>query len=192
MRGHVNHSLSPIAGTFETYYKSPAQMLLVMNTPVGQFIQGFDGRQSWIQVPGASASLPTKRAAGTLDPASGQMRARQPGVVYKVKGKARVGEREADVVEVSIPGESTSHEYYDAANGLLLRVDTTYSAPDTREKIKVDIHFDRYAEVNGVKVPIKLRYVFMEATLSVNVYEVKHNVAINDALFSSPVQASKK
>jgi len=137
MRGHVNHSLSPLAGTFETYYKNPGRMLLVMNTPVGQFIQGFDGRLSWIQTPGASASLPTKRAAGTLDPASGQMHSRQPGVVYKVKGKTRVGEREADVVEVSIPGESTSHEYYDSANGLLLRVDTTYSAPDSAEKIKV-------------------------------------------------------
>jgi hypothetical protein len=46
--------------------------------------------------------------------------------------------------------------------------------------------------VDGVKVPIRLRYVFKEATLSVNIYEVKHNVAINDALFSSPTQASKK
>ena len=43
-----------------------------------------------------------------------------------------------------------------------------------------------------MKVPIRLRYVFQEATLSVNIYEVKHNVPINDALFSSPVQASKK
>ena len=192
MRGHVNHSLSPLAGTFETYYKSPGQMLLVMNTPMGQFIQGFDGHLSWIQTPGASASLPTRRPAGTLDPASGQMRARQPGVVYKVKGKTRIGEREADVVEVVIPGESASLEYYDSGNGLLLRVDTTYKAPDSSEKIKVDIHFDRYAEVDGVKVPIKLRYVFQEATLSVNIYEVKHNVAINDALFASPTQAPKK
>ncbi|HEX7174097.1 MAG TPA: hypothetical protein VF240_02270 [Pyrinomonadaceae bacterium] len=192
MRGHVIHSLSPIPGAFETYFKSPGQMLLVMNTPAGQFIQGFDGQKSWIQTPLASASLMGKRPASMLNPASGHGRTRQPGVVYKVKGKTRVGERQADVVEVVIPGETTSTEYYDTTDGLLLRVDTTYKTPDSSEKIRVDIYIDRYAEVNGVKVPIKVRYVLQEATLTVSIYEVKHNVAINDALFSSPTQASKK
>lgn len=192
MRGHVNHSLSPIPGTFETYYKSPGQTLLVMNTPMGQFIQGFDGRTSWVQTPGASARLPTRRRLSALDPAAGQGRYRQSDVNYKVKGRTKVGERDAHLVEAVIPGELASLEYFDTVSGLLLRVDTTYWSPDAAEKIKVIIHFDRYAEVNGVKAPIKLRYVFTEATLSVNVYEVKHNVAINDALFSSPVQSSKK
>jgi outer membrane lipoprotein-sorting protein len=192
MRGHVNHSLSPIPGTFEMYYKSPGQMLLVMNTPAGQFIQGFDGQKSWIQTPLASASLLGKQPAGMFDPATRHGRSRQPGAVYKVRGKTKVGEREADIVEVVVPGETTSTEYYDTVDGLLLRVDTTYKTPDSAEKIKVDTYFDRYAEVNGVKVPIKVRYVFQEATMTVNIYEVKHNVAINDALFSSPTQASKK
>lgn len=192
MRGHVTHSLSPIPGSFEAYYKSSGEMLLLMNTPMGQFIQAFDGQTSWVQTPLASARLPTRGRLSTLDPAAGQGRYRQPDVTYKVKGRAKVGDRQADLVEAVIPKELSSLEYFDTVSGLLLRIDTTYWSPDMSEKVKVNIHFDSYAEVDGVKVPVKLRYVFMEATLSVNIYEVKHNVAINDALFTSPVQASKK
>ena len=192
MRGHVTHSLSPIPGTFEAYYKNSGQMLLLMNTPMGQFIQGFDGRASWVQTPLASARLPARGHLSALDPAAGQGRYRHSDAIYKVKGRTKVGEREADLVEAVIPGELESLEYFDSVSGLLLRLDTTYWSPDASEKVKVNIHFDSYAEVDGVKVPVKLRYVFMEATLTVNIYEVKHNVAINDALFSSPTQASKK
>jgi hypothetical protein len=196
MRGHVQHSLAPSIGTFESYFKSPDRGLMVMHTPAGQLIEGRDGGVSWIQHPSMPAAMTTRRTTATFDLEAGSARSRQQGVVYKVKGKARVGDREADVVEALIPGGSTSHHYYDSENGLLLRVEATHVPPASEqgaEKLRVEVFFDRYAEVSGVKVPVKLRYVLdQKVTMTVSIYEVKPNVAISDALFASPVQSSKK
>jgi hypothetical protein len=61
--------------------------------------------------------------------------------------------------------------YFDAEDGLLLRIGDTY--------------FDDYREVDGVKLPFKIREnVFSGLGLEYNFKEIKHNVKIDEKKFA--------
>jgi hypothetical protein len=82
-----------------------------------------------------------------------------------LKGKEDVGGAEAYAVTATPADGHAVTLYFDARTGLLLRRDRTY--------------FEDYREVDGVKLPFRIRDDFSTITLT----EVKHNVPLDDARF---------
>lgn len=83
-----------------------------------------------------------------------------------LKGREKVGDAEAYLVEATPARGPASLLYFDAQTGLLLRRD--------------GVDFEDYREVDGVKLPFVQRSPGGTITLK----DVRHNVAISDAQFA--------
>jgi galactose mutarotase-like enzyme len=82
-----------------------------------------------------------------------------------LKGKEKIGDAEAHVVEAATAGGYPTRLYFDAATGLLLRRDA--------------VTFEDYREVDGVLFPFTQR----GPGATVRLTEVRHNVELDDASF---------
>jgi hypothetical protein len=186
-RGRVEMSESPNPGTFESYEKAPRKKLEVLNAPVGQFIDATDGSHSWEQSPwGAAASI------GVGEDESKEGASGSRGLTWrkyfssaKVRGRAVLDGREVVVLDATPRGQRPVVMYFDAETWLLRRQDYSPRTPRQENEFK-SVIIDRYDVVDGVKVPTVFRQIFTKYTLTFRIYEVKHNVPIDDALFRNP------
>jgi hypothetical protein len=183
-RGRVEMSESPVAGSFESYEKEPDKKMNILNTPGGQFIQAADGGRSWEQSPWGFAA----RLRGEDDSKGGGARGpkwRKYFSAASVRGRAVVDGRETVELDATPKGGHPVRMYFDAETWLLRKQEFTAHAPPQENELKA-IYIDRYALVDGVSVPTVFRHVYTKYTLTFRIYEVKHNVPIDDALFRSP------
>lgn len=187
MRGRVEMSESPNPGTFESYEKEPGKKLEVLNAPVGQFIDATDGSHTWEQSPWSVAVTlgggEDESKGGASGPRSFKWRKYFSSA--SIRGKAVVDGREMVVLDATPKGLHPIVMYFDAETWLLYKQE--FSPPSLRQENEFKaIIIDRYVEVDGVKVPLLFRQIFTKYTLTFRIYEVKHNVPIDDALFSNP------
>ena len=74
--------------------------------------------------------------------------------------------------------------YFDSQTGLLLRELRYGSSPIGR--IPTQIDFTDYRDVNGVKLPFRITYVWLDGRDSIELNEIKTNVPIDEAKFGKP------
>lgn len=188
MRGTAIYSKSNIPGTLEIYAKAPDKSLSVLNVPGGaQFLEGFDGKNVWLQTPFTGA-MSLEQSAVVVDRGSEFGRVRRASEMFdsvSYRGRATVEGREVHLVHVTKARQTPQLLYFGVDDGLLRRADVEMS-PTVAEGVKASIIFDTYATVDGIKIPINFRQVYPDFTLTVNIYEVKHNVHIDDSLFVRP------
>jgi hypothetical protein len=101
-----------------------------------------------------------------------------------VKGKEKVGDKEAYVIEAKPAEGSVEKWYFDTQTGLLIRQDAERETP--QGKVPSETYMDNYKEVDGVKLPHSVRIVNPMFTLEMKMEEIKHNVAVDDAKFNKP------
>lgn len=194
MRGSVENSKAHVPGKFESYFKSPGKSLLLIDVPgTGQFIEAFDGRDGWFRTPYTGTSLmddssseERKRSA----PSHFAMSYRDLFSSIKYKGESKEMGREVYLIEATPVGRTPQLMYFDKRDGLLWRVDHLPAGGNVNNLLS--LHVEKYAKVDGVQLPIKFKQVYKEFTLTFNVYEVKHNVAIQDAMFDNPKAISSQ
>lgn len=186
-RGRVQMSESPNPGTFESYEKAPDKKMEVLNAPVGQFIDAADGTRRWEKSPwGVAVTL----GGGDESDDSGASGApayrwRKHFSSAKIRGRAVLDGREVVILDATPRGDRPVRMYFDAETWLLSRQD--FSPPATRQENEFkSVIIDRYDTVDGVKIPTVFRQIFTKYTLTFRIYEVKHNVPIDDALFRDP------
>lgn len=75
--------------------------------------------------------------------------------------------------------------YFDAETGLLRKQEFIHPSGVKHERLG-EVYIDSYATVDGVKVPALFRYVYADFTMTFRIYEIKHNVPIDDTLFRDP------
>lgn len=188
MRGYAEHSKSNVPGKVEYYSKAPNKVLNVIEVPgAGQFIESYDGRDSWFHSPftGAFTADQTSVVILTHGAEFGRVpKAHEMYASVKYLGRAAVGGRDAHLIE-AVRGKHPQRLYFDAASGLMVRADVVFVSPN-KETASVSIYYDKYAKVDGLMIPVVLRQVFPDFTMTFKIYEVKHNVPLEDALFESP------
>ncbi|MGH9928480.1 MAG: hypothetical protein ACREA9_04525, partial [Pyrinomonadaceae bacterium] len=82
-----------------------------------------------------------------------------------------MGKEKLDGKDVYVVRMGFEKWYFDVAGGLLLRKGSTY--------------YDDYREVDGIKLPFKLREeVFAGSAIIYQLSEIKHNVKIDEAKFA--------
>lgn len=188
MRGGVDLSLSPVSGKFESYEKMPKKSLIVVNMPGGQFIEASDGGKRWIKSPWSVVSLavaedPLSNAGGLRG--AGGFKWRSLFSSARVKGRAVVDGRETVVLAATPVGRGPVLMYFDAETGLLSKQEFVRLGGGKDEELQA-IYIDGYATVDGLKAPALFRHVYPKFTMTFRVYEIKHNVPIDDALFTDP------
>jgi hypothetical protein len=188
MRGRVEMSLSDISGSFESYEKTPNKSMSVLNAPTGQFIQAFDGSKRWLQSPWGGAVTLGGDEADLLKSAvaSGKgFKWRNRFSSANIRGRAVVDGHETIALDATPLGRPPVVLYFDADTGLLRKQEFVRRGPPQENELQA-VYIDVYGQVDGVKVPSVFRQVYANFTLTFRIYEVKHNVFIEDALFQSP------
>jgi carboxyl-terminal processing protease len=171
-KGHIEGAYAgmKVSGTVEVLEKSPDKYLSLVNVNgLGVIRQGFTGEYGYQQIPmiGFSRTEGVELEDLKLDARFGwvaDLRRLYPSMV--LKGREEVAGFEAYVVEAMPAEGSPAKLYFDARTGLLVRKDKTF--------------FDDFREIDGVRLPFKIRDDFSVITLT----EVKHNLPLDDARFT--------
>jgi hypothetical protein len=170
------------------YAKAPNKNLVVINIPgFGIIQQGFNGTVGWSQEP--SSGL---RELSGAELASAKRDAEfYADIKYKemyskmtVKGKEKVGDKEAYVVEAMPTEGSPQKIYFDTQTGYIIRTDREVESP--QGKMAVEIYLEDYKEVDGIKMPFTVRQITPAISFTIKIEEVKHNVPVDDAKFNKP------
>ena len=175
-------------GTAEIFEKAPNKTASVVNVAgFGVVQEGFDGKAGWAVDPqnGARDKTGAELASAKLDAEflkPVKIKQLYPKIV--VKGKDKVGEKEVYVLEATPVESSVETWYFDTQTGLILRQDMEREGPQGKQAVQSFL--DDYRDVDGIKIPFKLRQVTSAFTIDIKIEEVKHNVPIDDAKFNKP------
>lgn len=190
IRGIIQSPKRGLTGTLESYTKAPNKTLNIFTFPNKVVvIGGFDGQIAWQQNPltgatgvNVSTSTSFKRDSEFYK----DMKLRKLFSKMEFKGRAKVGERDANVIEVTPSGQRPEVMYFDAETGLLLRLDMIRDGLFARD-IPGTFYLEDYGTVDGVKIPFTIHQHFPDEYIVYRLSEVKHNVEIQDMMFKSPV-----
>jgi tetratricopeptide (TPR) repeat protein len=168
-------------GSFEIYAKNPGKTLTRTRTiPFGESKLGFNGRARWTYVTNRSSRLGAVELSGL----EWFARVSNPGWLKMnyskivLVGKSSIGFREVYLIELQPQQGAAEQLYLDASTHLPVRVNGS----------GLEIYFDDWREVGGVKCPFSLTQSSSGLKLKVTLQEVRHNVAVDDALFERPLR----
>jgi hypothetical protein len=177
-------------GTVTFYAKAPNKRRYTLDLPgFGAIDQCFDGATGWSSNPQSGVrdlsetELAQERISADFYAA---LNIRNVFSGLAVKGKEKVGERDAVVLEGMESTGGPRVMYFDAATGLLIRVTVERESPEG--KVTVENYLDDYREVDGVKLPHLLTQVQPQFRIITQVTEVRNNAPVEDAVFARPVK----
>jgi len=110
---------------------------------------------------------------------------KERGVQVALGGKEKVADRDAYVLTFTPAAGPASRVWIDAESYLPAKVVVTVDTPETGP-LEQTSEFSDFREVDGVKVPFRLRNSSAVQTFTVTINKVEHNVKIDLALFSKP------
>jgi carboxyl-terminal processing protease len=167
--GTVEMNSLGVTGTVEFDDESPNKSSVIITAAgLGVLQRTFDGSHAWLQDPvqgiirftGLGLEL-MKENSIFNKPA--KLKELFPSAV--LMGKEKLGGKEVYVVRMGF-----EKWYFDTETGLLLR--------------KGNVYYDDYREVDGIKLPFKLRDdVLAGAGINYQITEIKHNVKIDETKF---------
>ena len=186
-QGTISVPDAGVDGTIQLFQKPPNKAATIVAIAGTQQREGFDGTIGWSEDPQNGLRIKSGAELAEAQHTAVFGRELKMKTLYPkmtVTGRERVGTREAFVVE-AVPTEGTPAKmYYDAENGLMLRQIVTRQSP--AGPLQVDVTFEDYRVVDGVKRPFTIRQVTSMFTAVIQLTEVKHNVPIDDKIFSKP------
>lgn len=188
-RGAFATSVAQVAGSFETWGKNPNKSLTIITFPrFGELKKGFDGETNWVQTPIGTFSAQGATEMSEIERDAEVYRAGKIKSIYqdlKLENNARLSGRDVYVVEGKPAKGPAEKLFFDKENGLLVRWDMVRRNPQ-RGNVFVKVHLDDYREVDGVKVPFKVRFNFESFDFIMHIEELQHNVSVDDAMFKKP------
>jgi zinc protease len=177
-----------LSGDMETYNKAPNKFVNLLTIPgAGGAGQGYDGAKGWESNPmtglrdldGEELAV-MKREADLYQP----LNLKKHFTKLEVKGKDTVGASETYVVIATPPQGGPEKFYFDAATGLLVRVDAERET--AQGKMASEEYFEDYKDVGGVKTPHLLKVISPMFSVKIKYTDIKTNVEIDDAKFNKP------
>ncbi len=188
-QGRFSSSILRESGQFKIWGKDPHKTLSVIDFPrIGTLKKGFDGENRWVQTPAGTFTDESPTQMAELEQDAEVYRAGKIRSLYEsvsLEGNARLNGRDMYILQGKPAKGPTEKLFFDKENGLLRRWDMVRRTPQ-RGNVFVKVHLEDYREIDGVKVPFKVRFAFESFELTLNVDELEHNVAIDDALFAKP------
>lgn len=188
-QGRFASSLLREPGKFTIWGKDPRKTLSVIEFPrIGMLKKGFDGETRWVQTPAGTFTDESPQQMAELEQDAEVYRAGKIRSLYEtvtLEGKARLSGRDVYIIEGKPSKGPAEKLFFDTEGGLLRRWDMVRRNPQ-RGNVFVKVHLDDYREVDGVKVPFKVRFAFESFELTLNVDVLEHNLTVDDSLFAKP------
>jgi uncharacterized caspase-like protein len=170
--------------TFESYSKAPNKTLFVNS---GGYQQGFNGAIGWIKNNGKLRRLAGEQLANMKRGSDFYANTHLSEFYAKISfiRRDKVNGREVYIVEATPPDGKPETLYFDSETALLLRRDV-YSEAEKGKLASTETYMEDYREVDGIRLPFTTRQVGSGYTVTYKVFEVKHNIPIDDAKFDGP------
>jgi len=171
----------------EVFTKAPNKRITVTHAESGDSFTAFDGTIGWMGSAGRPARemAPADAKGSALDSEFylplrmkeifAQMRAGRPDKIGDVAVTTLMGTRQ---------GLPPVRFYFDASTGLLLRMVRYTENPLGRMPVQID--YADYRDVDGVKTPFRWTLSRPNGRFTIQLTEVKANVAIDDSKFAKP------
>ena len=176
----------------EILQKSPNKSAFLYKFPNDITVRDVcDGKSAWLEDPrGGYHAYAGAALASRLRQSEFSDRARMIllAATGKVIGVDKVGTRSAYVVEFSPQKSAVSRIYFDTETAYELRSEDTYTTPDGPYKVSIDM--DDYRDVDGLKIPFRMRRTEKGAVFNIRLTQVKFNTAVDDSEFVKPESAS--
>jgi tetratricopeptide (TPR) repeat protein len=190
IKGTVNIIGVSRGGTIELYAKPPNKTLTIMRAhPIGLVKMGFNGIAGWAQlatgfrVVKGPELIALQRDSDFYNPLT--LRSHYPKI--RLLGTSKIGYRQVYVLELQPPAGPPEKLYLDATTYLPVRVNVVRSVAG-RPAVPMEIYFDDWREVDGIKIPFGLTQALPGMTLGITLNEIKHNVPLDDSLFEKPTR----
>jgi len=194
--------------------KKATIILFKEETGRGDQIRTYDGVTGWVRTP-LNVLGEYQLSGGDLDGARFDAQLAFPGQIKQILTNLKTGpqttitdlqmsESQAAVQRNSTPGRTYKADvvqgtgprgllvtlYFDTQTGLLLRELRYSNTPIGR--VPTEIDFTDYRDVDGIKLPFRIAYVWLDGRDSIVLNEIKTNVSIDDAKFGRPAPLKKR
>jgi photosynthetic reaction center cytochrome c subunit len=205
-------------GAVEIAAKAPDKkatiILFKAETGRGDQIRTYDGKTGWVRTP-LNVLGEYQLIGGDLDGARFDAQLSFPGQIKQILTNLKTGQpttitglqmsqSQAAVQKDVTVGKSSSVDvvqgtgprgllvtlYFDRQTGLLARELRFSETPIGRVPTQID--YSDYRDVNGIKFPFRIAYVWLDGRDSIVLDEVKTNVPIDEAKFGRPAPLKKK
>ena len=190
IKGTVDIPGQSRGGSFETHTQAPNKSTTVMEAyPFGRITVGYNGRSGWSQT--TQGVQPIKLAAelASLQRDSdlyAPVRVKSNYTKVTLAGTSHIGYREVYVLDLQPAVGAVERLYLDAKTYRPARLNTTRKLGSVLAP--VEVYLDDWRTVDGIKYPFSISQRVPKLTLSFNVKEIRHNVAVDASLFEPPMR----
>ena len=203
--------------TVEIVAKAPDKrstiILFKEETGRGNQIRTYDGRTGWVRTP-LNVLGEFQLAGGDLDGARFDAQLSFPGQIKQILTDLKTGQPDTisdlpvsdsqatlqkdlkrgqsykvNVVQGTGPRGLLVTLYFDAQTGLLVREMRYSNSPIGR--VPTEIDYADYRDVDGIKLPFRISYVWLDGRDSIVLNDIKTNVPIDEAKFGKPAPLKK-
>ena len=172
----------------EVYAKAPDKRISIMHLPNGESITAFDGKQGWL----SNAGHPHPMSAAENDAAridSDFYFASHVKTLFQkftVEPGEKIDGHDTYLVVGRNEGQPPLRLYVDQQSGLLVRL-VRYSET-ALGRMPTQIDYGDYRDSGGVKIPYRWTLARPGNRFTIQIDDVKQNVAVDDAKFAAPPQ----
>lgn len=187
--GTIDMKEAGITGKLTTVQQAPNKLMVRMEIPgIGEIMQGTDGETAWeSSVISGNRILAGEEKKETMRRALFESDAQWKDLYDSVKtvGTEKVGEKETWVVELK-PKDSTQVQtnYFDKKSKLLVQSKMQINSP--MGAIAIEMAFDEFREVDGVKMPFTTTQKVLGQTQVMKLTKVTHNEEVPAGTFDKP------
>jgi len=184
-----------LSGVIEVYNKGPLKQRTLVKIDasalgIGQIVQDqrFNGTTGYTidSINGnrdmTGDQLETVRANTFPSPL---LNYKENGTKIELAGREKVGDKDAFVLRMSPKTGPAGSLFIDADTYLIVKTVATIDAPPVGT-IEQTLSLSDYRDVDGVKVPYKIRSTNQFQDVSITVTKVEQNSPIDDQMFSKP------
>jgi hypothetical protein len=113
---------------------------------------------------------------------------KEMGATAQLKGKEKVGDRDAYLITLEPASGSIVRVDIDAETYLPLRTIVKVDVPQLGQQVEQATDFFDYRAVDGVKTPFRLKASSQVQNYTIAITKAENNVPVDEALFSKPAQ----
>jgi photosynthetic reaction center cytochrome c subunit len=181
------------ATPIEVFTKAPNKRITVTKSPAGDSSTAFDGTIGWMGTAGRPArEMSAADSVGSSLDAEFYLGLRMKEIFAQLRGGRpdKIGDVDVATLMGTRPGLPPVRFFFDANSGLLLRMVRYTENPMGRMPVQID--YADYRDVNGVKTPFRWTLSRPNGRFTIQLNEVKANVAIDDSKFAKPAAPDPK
>jgi len=204
-------------GDVEIAVKAPDKratiILFKQETGRGDQIRSYDGRTGWVRTP-LNVLGEFQLVGSDLDGARFDAQLSFPGQIKQILTNLKTGSP-TSIMDLPAPSSQSSLQqnvtldqthsvnviqgtgprgllvtlYFDRQSGLLLRELRYGKSPIGRVPTQID--YADYRDVNGIKLPFRITYAWLDGRDSIVLNDIKTNVSVDEAKFGKPAPLKK-